>query len=196
MSRFQLGNRYGPGPGQSQIRAPGFAEIAEGNAHFLGLQLQHLNISLTDSKDIARLVLAEPEGVVRAFLGPGQEIGADARGHRHLGDRDQGAAVRDVMAGADQPALNQVAHEIAVAAFGREVDRRGRALLPTMDLAQEDREFLEGDAERDDRDRDRDRDRMNDRNGLPGFFDRVERHFKRRGRQFENFFTGRGFKED
>jgi hypothetical protein len=28
--------------------------------------------------------------------------------------------------------------------------------------------------------------------GLPGFFRRVGRHFERRGRQIENFFTGRG----
>lgn len=30
----------------------------------------------------------------------------------------------------------------------------------------------------------------------PRFFDRVERHFRKRGQQFENFFTGRGFRED
>jgi hypothetical protein len=31
--------------------------------------------------------------------------------------------------------------------------------------------------------------------GMPGFFKRVERHFQRRGRQIENFFTGRGVSE-
>jgi len=42
-----------------------------------------------------------------------------------------------------------------------------------------------------DRDRDDDHDRSSGKNGLPGFLDRVGRHFEKRGRQLENFFTGK-----
>lgn len=72
------------------------------------------------------------------------------------------------------------------------------------EIAREDREFLREEEDRVDEDRyaedhrDR-RDRRyeeDDRRGPRNFFDRVERHFRKRGRQFENFFTGRGWREE
>ena len=72
-----------------------------------------------------------------------------------------------------------------------------------QEIVKEDQEFLRGEEGRERpedeyevRDSDRVRDPYRDRSGDRHFFDRVERHFKRRGRQFENFFTGRGFRPD
>ena len=50
-------------------------------------------------------------------------------GQRHLGHRDQQAAVGEVVAGGDAAGADLAADEIAVAAFGGEIDRRRRALL-------------------------------------------------------------------
>ena len=55
---------------------------------------------------------------------------------------------------------------------------------------EDDRAFLEDGAPGDEREPPRYRRETG--SGLPGFLRRVGRHFERRGRQFENFFTGRG----
>jgi hypothetical protein len=82
-----------------------------------------------------------------------------------------------------------------IAADSGAILRKELTVSNRTDVASEDRDFLkdeEGRGRDDEEYDDRDRDRSDDRN----FFDRVERHFKRRGRQFENFFTGKGFKAD
>jgi hypothetical protein len=58
------------------------------------------------------------------------------------------------------------------------------------EITREDREFLKEEERRDFAYEDR------EGGGLPGFFDRLGKRFKKRGRQFENFFTGRGWRED
>lgn len=101
-----------------------------------------------------------------------------------------------------------------IAADSGTVLRQDLANVRSEEIAREDREFLRGEegdrdegyeeeyaeeeeryVERRDR-RDRRYDEDDDGRGVRGFFDRVERHFKKRGRQFENFFTGRGWRED
>jgi hypothetical protein len=73
------------------------------------------------------------------------------------------------------------------------------------EITREDRDFLRGEEEEEGRYSDRserrdDRDRRDgyeeDEVRRPEFFNRVERHFRKRGQQFENFFTGRGFRPD
>ena len=75
------------------------------------------------------------------------------------------------------------------------------------EIAREDREFLREEEGRGEEAEDRyaeDRRERRDRRyeddeggrGVRNFFDRVERHFKKRGRQFENFFTGRGWHKE
>jgi hypothetical protein len=58
-----------------------------------------------------------------------------------------------------------------------------------------DRDYLEGDPSRrpsDRVEREYDRERSsNSSGGVPGFLNRVGRHFEKRGRQIENFFTGK-----
>lgn len=59
-----------------------------------------------------------------------------------------------------------------------------------------DRDYLEGDPSRRpsdqvEREYDREHTSSSSSGGLPGFFNRVGRHFEKRGRQIENFFTGK-----
>lgn len=76
-----------------------------------------------------------------------------------------------------------------------------RQLEPSRGRAEDDRAFLDERRDPrgpgspdgripDDRDREYDRDRRASAT-LPNFIDRVGRHFQKRGRQLENFFTGR-----
>jgi hypothetical protein len=81
-----------------------------------------------------------------------------------------------------------------IAADSGAVLRQEVATVGNPDVASEDREFLDGEESRNGRARDEER--VDESHGLPGFFNKVERHFKRRGKQFENFFTGKGFRED
>ena len=48
-------------------------------------------------------------------------------------------AVGKIMRGGDAAVLDQLAHEIAIALLGREIDRRRRALFPAADVAQIER---------------------------------------------------------
>lgn len=57
---------------------------------------------------------------------------------------------------------------------------------------EQDRPYVEGPVERDVAPYDEPGYERNGDSGLPGFLKRVGRHFERRGRQLENFFTGRG----
>ena len=52
------------------------------------------------------------------------------------GDGDEEAAIGKVMAGGNPAGGNLAAHKIAVAPFGREIDRRRRTVLAAFDLAQ------------------------------------------------------------
>ena len=90
------------------------------------------------SHDITALVFAEPERVSgerrRAF-----KHGTDSGRHRHFGERDQKAAVGDVVRRGHQAVADQATDEIAMASLRGEIDRRRRALLAAADFAQIDR---------------------------------------------------------
>jgi hypothetical protein len=60
---------------------------------------------------------------------------APPAGHRHLGDRDEEAAIGNVVAGGDLTGADQAAHEIAVMPLGGEIDRWRQAVLASLDLA-------------------------------------------------------------
>ena len=57
---------------------------------------------------------------------------------RHFGDRDQQAAIGDVMHRIDPAGFDQAAHEIAMSSFQRQIDRRRGAFFLAFDLAQVD----------------------------------------------------------
>ena len=71
--------------------------------------------------------------------GGGIKLGADPGCHRHLGQRDQEAAIRNVVDGGDGTLADQQTNQIAVAALARKVDRRWGALLALADFAQIER---------------------------------------------------------
>ena len=77
-------------------------------------------------QDVAALILAEEERVLEAVR---LDVSADSARHRHLGQRDRKAAVREVMHGADPARPDEGEDEFAIAALGGKVDRRRRALL-------------------------------------------------------------------
>ena len=68
--------------------------------------------------------------------GSGSSATPRAAGHRHLGERDEEAAIGEVVTGGDMPGGDLGAHEIAVPAFGGEIDRRRRPVFAALDLAQ------------------------------------------------------------
>ena len=98
-----------------------------------------------DGDEVARLVFAEQPGI-EGIVDRHRRVdaGADVAGHGHLGQRHQQAAVGEVVAGGEPAAADQLADEIAVAALGREVDGRRRAVLAAVDLAQIDRAGRDG----------------------------------------------------
>src|SRR5439155_16631551 len=104
---------------------------------------------------VAGLVLAEEEAMRRQVGAEWwqRDLRPDAAGHRHFGERDEEAAVAQVMAGADAPRLDLCADEIAVAPLGFEIDRRRRALFALLDLPEIERgaEMALGVADQDDR---------------------------------------------
>ena len=93
-------------------------------------------------RDIAHLVLAEPEGVRRrrGFLRYADRR-AEIAGHRHLRDRNQQAAVGAIVQQAVTTTRQNFRERdvVAVAFFCGKVNRRRRALFAAVQLAQEDR---------------------------------------------------------
>ncbi|MHA3775320.1 hypothetical protein ACXR0O_27675 [Verrucomicrobiota bacterium sgz303538] len=94
-----------------------------------------------------------------------------------------------------------------IAADSGTVLRKELARDHRQDVARADREFLKEEEDKGPRPDVEEWDESDDprdvrqygresRGGVSGFFGRVEKHFKKRGRQFENFFTGRGFHEE
>ena len=65
----------------------------------------------------------------RTSLWRSVERDAKASGKRHLGDRNQQPAVRDIVHGGDAARADQAAHEIAGAPLGSEIDRRRGAFV-------------------------------------------------------------------
>ena len=69
-----------------------------------------------------------------------RDFGAEAAGgQRHLGQALRQAAIGNVVNGGDLAGADELAHEIAVAAFAGEIDGRRRAILAAENLAQIDR---------------------------------------------------------
>ena len=64
------------------------------------------------------------------------ELGAKARGHCHLGERHEQAAVGDIVDRRRHALCDQRAHEVAVLALGGEIDGGRRAFLATANIAQ------------------------------------------------------------
>ena len=81
---------------------PGDRNTAGGGAadHVLGIGLPHRD-------HIAGLVLAEPEGVRGRPPGRRGDLRPDPRGHRHLGERHQEAAVGEVVRGTHKAGPDQ-----------------------------------------------------------------------------------------
>ncbi len=104
-----------------------------------------------DGEQIESLVLAE-EGSRHAERLRLVDQRAYAPRERHLRERDREPAVGDVVAGSNQPRLDRLADIGAGAPLGHQVDRRRRAVLAAVDLAQPQRlaEVAAALAERDD----------------------------------------------
>src|SRR5260370_24544361 len=66
----------------------------------------------------------------------GVENDTTPAGHRHLGDRGQQPAIRQIVAGGDMPGADLAADEVAIASLGGEVDRWRRTGLAALDLAE------------------------------------------------------------
>ncbi len=75
-----------------------------------------------------------------------------------------------------------------------QITREDRDFLREEEEVQEEERYVDRRDRRDYRDRRYEYEDEEDRG--PRFFERVERHFRKRGRQFENFFTGRGWRAD
>ena len=84
---------------------------------------------------VARLILAEPE-CVSGDAGGAASTAPILAGHRHFGERDEKAAVGDVVCRGNNAVADQRPDEFAVAPLGGEIDRRRRALLPPANIAQ------------------------------------------------------------
>ena len=84
------------------------------------------------ANDVARLILAEEEtGSPRRRAGSATSR-ADISGHRHFGERDEQAAVGNIVHRVDAARFDQPAHEIAVASSRRRDRRAARRLLPCL----------------------------------------------------------------
>ena len=114
---------------------PDVAEAAGENARIPRGFVNGPRLGRRNAQDIARLVLTEPERVVRHVIAAavGNERNADIASQRHLRDRDQKPAVRDVVDGGDLSLPDQAADEIAGTPFFKQVDRRRRALQRARD---------------------------------------------------------------
>src|SRR5208283_1025234 len=88
-------------------------------------------------KQIAALVLAEPDR--RQIRARRRDRGADSARHRHFGQSYGETAIRQVMRGGDKAFRDQIADEIAIGLFARQIDRRRRAFLTAENFAQIDR---------------------------------------------------------
>src|SRR5580700_12243369 len=77
--------------------------------------------------------------ICEAPLTSGFEHRTDVRDHRHFGERDEKTAVGDVVHRRDEAVADQRAHEFAMAALRRKIDRRRSALLAAANLAQIER---------------------------------------------------------
>ena len=125
-----------------QFRAAGGADPRRMDAERLGLvpdgkNLLALGIEI-ERDDVAALVLAEEDGN-RVRSGEAGDRRADARRHRHFGERDGEPAVGDIVHGGGDAAADQLAHEIADALLMRQIDRRRRAVGAAVDVAHIDR---------------------------------------------------------
>ena len=126
-------------PGRINESPPVMPSDGDRNADRGGL-VEDLGRGLAvDGEHVAALVLAEEEGVQGRATGHAGRTAADARPpspSRRARRRGRRPSSR---APCRPPRADQVAHEIAVALLGLEIDGRRRALFAAADVAQIDR---------------------------------------------------------
>jgi len=95
-----------------------------------------LGFARRSGNDITTLVLAKPRrnGALRQ-----PQARAHPACHGHFGNRNKQPAIGYIVNGVNPALFDQRADKIAVALFGRQIDRRGSALFPALDLAQIER---------------------------------------------------------
>src|SRR5947208_11963986 len=96
----QLCHQNGALAFERQCIATGQSELPRGYVGAASARNHRLGHAGLDSQNIAALILAEPEGVRRHRRAI--ELGAKARGHRHLGDSGQKPAVGYILHGPRQ----------------------------------------------------------------------------------------------